>query len=72
MQVKKDTSNVTKMAYRPNELVNVLSLGITRIRTLIKAGDIKSTRAGGAVLVSHAEVERFLREGSANEAGVAA
>lgn len=57
----------TKLAYRPKDLVPVLSLGLTHIRNLIKAGHLKSTRAGGAVLVSHAEVERFLREGSANE-----
>lgn len=66
MQQKK-TATATQLAYRPTELAAVLGIGVTHARNLIKAGDIKSVRAGGAVLVSKAEVERFLREGSANE-----
>lgn len=51
-----------KLAYRPKELAEALSIGLTFARELIAKGEIKSVKIGRAVLVPRSEVERFLEK----------
>lgn len=51
-----------KLAYRPNEAAELLSVGRNTIYDLIKAGELHSKKSGRARLIPASELERWLAE----------
>ena len=46
------------VAYRPKQAAQALGIGLATLYRRIKAGDIATTKFGGATLISHAELQR--------------
>jgi len=50
-----------KVAYRPREAAQHLSIGLTQMRQLIASGEIRSVKAGPrTILIPQVELERWL------------
>ncbi|HHV63232.1 MAG TPA: helix-turn-helix domain-containing protein [Firmicutes bacterium] len=54
------------LAYSPEELVQVLGLGRTKIYEAIRAGKLKAVRIGRRIVIPIEAVEEFLRASQGN------
>lgn len=58
--------NTEKLAFFVNEVAKLTGLSNQKVRRMVKAGELKSIRAGKRVLVPRPALEDFLREGVRN------
>jgi excisionase family DNA binding protein len=52
--------NVARLTYRPNELAAAMGVHRDHVTNLIRRGELAAIQSGRAVLISAAEVERYL------------
>ncbi len=52
------SKKVDPVAYRPRQAAEALGIGLATLYRRIKAGDIATSKFGGATLISHAELQR--------------
>ena len=52
----------SRLLLTPEEAAGVLSIGRTTVYALIKAGDLRPVHIGRSCRLSHAELERYVRQ----------
>jgi excisionase family DNA binding protein len=52
----------TKLAYRPNEAAEILSVSKGTLYAMLKSGELKKVKIGRATLISQVELDRYLAD----------